>query len=229
MSGVSCTCRIQPIQGDSSAVTTHSTCSTNRLTCRDTVRACSLEAQIWIPILSRLKPNAKLILAGDHLQLPPTVLGRKPPPRTAKKKRDSAKSKQGDKDGREEKESREESAAKAEVGGESGEESSGSSSRSAAESDTELAFEAFRLVVETEALNGDPSPSADSRAETREDVVKGPAFTKRTRLRPPRSLETTMFSRLLGMYGTGIRALLNEQVSLALIAQAGGTASAQRN
>ncbi|PWN40435.1 hypothetical protein IE81DRAFT_368275 [Ceraceosorus guamensis] len=175
----------------------------------------ALEAQIWIPILSRLKPSGKLILAGDHLQLPPTVLGYKPPPRAAKRKGKRAK----DVKASENQSGADEAPVLEQDGvGQTGPDTSlqlANDPESDEESDTELAFQTSCLSPEarTAARNTLAERKDTNAASSRERSGEGTSKSepKRTRLRVPRSLETTMFSRLLGMYGSGMRALLDEQ------------------
>ncbi|CEH11954.1 DNA helicase [Ceraceosorus bombacis] len=160
----------------------------------------ALEAQIWIPILSRLKPSGKLILAGDHLQLPPTVLGYKPRPRAEKRKGKRTKDvkafeKQSEAD--------EAPLLRQDDVGQARPDTSlqlANDPDSDEESDTQLAFQTSCL-----------SPEAHTAASEERSGEATKSEPKRTRLRVPRSLETTMFSRLLGMYGSGMRALLDEQ------------------
>lgn len=114
----------------------------------------ALEAVCWIPIFK----GKKLILAGDPMQLPPTILsvdgGSKDKSRDAAKK------------------------------------------------------------VEKAPDDATSDSSADEE-ELPDDDKKLPIEKKRQRkprsLRPPRSLETTMFDRLEKMYGPGIKRMLNVQ------------------
>ena len=65
-----------------------------------------------------------------------------------------------------------------------------------------------------EVNNADEEAASESGVEDEEVEEKytpTPQIIKRTRLRPPKSLETTLFSRLLGMYGQGCKALLDTQ------------------
>lgn len=60
----------------------------------------------------------------------------------------------------------------------------------------------------TDDQNEDPESSSDnSKDDMREDNVS----VKRTKLSPPRTLETTLFDRLEKMYGAGIKRLLAVQ------------------
>lgn len=120
------------------------------------------EATCWTPIL-KAKPDGKLILAGDHLQLPPTVKGYRHS-QFKKHKGDAKAGKEGKDD---------------------------------------------------EQVKSDDDNMAADKSGTEEEVEVEqytPTQTiKRTRLRLPQSLETTLFSRLLGIYGQGCKALLDTQ------------------
>ena len=116
----------------------------------------AVEAACWIPILKAKRDGGKVILAGDHLQLPPTVKSikthRQPVKRGAGKKNSGAPKPE----------------------------------------------EPPATTDEEEAITTFVNPSA-------------PKTTPHPVLRPPRSLETTLFSRLLGLYGAGCKALLSVQ------------------
>lgn len=129
----------------------------------------AVEMGCWIPIL-KAREGGRLVLAGDHLQLPPTVKSSIGASRTKKSKKG--------KDGGKEVKSKDFSA------------------------DT-------------------PSPAADKDEEEKE-VSDEEDLTEKfssvslkdlppRRLRPPRTLETTLFSRLLGLYGPSIKSLLSIQ------------------
>ncbi|SJX61201.1 related to HCS1-DNA helicase A [Sporisorium reilianum f. sp. reilianum] len=136
----------------------------------------ALEVACWIPIL-KAREGGRLVLAGDHLQLPPTVKSTVSAPRKVRSKRkDGGK----DKSSTEEVKSKDVSAAEPKADDNDGDEDSGE----AEADDTELASTFTSLSVE----NAPP-----------------------TRLRLPRSLETTLFSRALGMYGPRIKSLLSIQ------------------
>lgn len=122
----------------------------------------AIEATCWTPIM-KAKQNGKLILAGDHLQLPPTVKGYR------------------------------HSQFKKHIG-KSNETKKGSDSTEAAK-----------------AGNEDTANGSGAEEEEEEEQYTSKEDIKRTRLRPPQSLETTLFSRLLGMYGQGCKALLDTQ------------------
>ncbi|PWN35983.1 P-loop containing nucleoside triphosphate hydrolase protein [Meira miltonrushii] len=121
------------------------------------------EATCWTPIL-KAKQDGQLILAGDHLQLPPTVKGY----RHSQFKKHSGNPKRNSE-------------------GKEKEEKSAEDSKS-----------------------GDDDAGSGSGAEE-EEQYSSKQVIKRTRLRPPQSLETTLFSRLLGMYGQGCKVLLDTQ------------------
>ncbi|TFY56402.1 hypothetical protein EVJ58_g7668 [Rhodofomes roseus] len=151
----------------------------------------AMEAVCWVPIFKA----HKLILAGDPMQLPPTIL-------SADKKRRDKKGGKGDK-------------AKA------------SSSRTTPQKNVpeptkQVASPPANEITDPEAdepEDSDDGSSFESDAEI--DEAKAPAepvddqesrriFLK-NELRPPRSLETTLFDRLEKMYGPGIKRLLNVQ------------------
>ena len=131
----------------------------------------ALEVACWIPIL-KAREGARLVLAGDHLQLPPTVKSSIAQSRTRRK---SAKKPGGVK-------SRDLSSA-APLTTSSTEGNEDDSDQDQAESDSTLAERFTSVSVSRSA----------------------------TRLRPPRSLETTLFSRLLGLFGPAIKSLLSIQ------------------
>lgn len=127
------------------------------------------EAASWIPIL-KAKQGGILILAGDHLQLPPTVKGYR---------HSHAKGK-----------------SKASRGGQK----------------TKIPASSPALATNSDDCKEDSGHDSDDR-DWNESVKYNalPRKVKRTVLRPPRSLETTLFSRLLGMYGPNCKALLDTQ------------------
>lgn len=134
----------------------------------------ALEASCWIPIL-KAREGGRLVLAGDHMQLPPTV---KAPIRVRQKyghRKGSTMAKPS--------ESRE-STAEPETGDAQNSESGGSEGNEGRPDNIPQSFAS--LAVTQKAL-------------------------QKTKLRPARSLETTLFSRLLGLYGHGIKSLLSIQ------------------
>ncbi|KAI0057300.1 P-loop containing nucleoside triphosphate hydrolase protein [Artomyces pyxidatus] len=162
----------------------------------------ALEAVCWTPIL---KAN-KLILAGDPKQLPPTILsldksrkekekGTKPKDFTAKNRDTKVSKKSPDRNSR---------AIEAKLVGADGVNNSDSDSDSesnSADDDTQTTAGggSLQLVAQSE-----PEPQT-----TPKD--KKPQRQEKTGLRPPRTLETTMFERLEKMYGPGIKRMLTVQ------------------
>ncbi|KAG8995697.1 hypothetical protein FRB94_008851 [Tulasnella sp. JGI-2019a] len=145
----------------------------------------ALEAVCWIPILKA----KKLILAGDPMQLPPTILTMdKDRNQKSKTKSTSAKSKtkQGAKSGG------------------SVDKPTGDSPK--AKEEHESCDEATDRLAESET--GDAA-ILKSEPEKKEAVAKAPQT--RSRLRPSHSLEVTLFDRLEEMYGAEIKRLLNVQ------------------
>lgn len=146
----------------------------------------ALEAVCWIPIFKA----KKLILAGDPMQLPPTILSV-----------DSKKAKSKDKPNSTPK----------------------SSSKKPDPKQKEKKSAQTEDVLESPQPLSDDEASQSSESEGSEDdkAVKSakapsnrpPAAAKvpSKRLRPPRSLETTLFDRLEKMYGPGIKRMLNVQ------------------
>ncbi|KDQ50200.1 hypothetical protein JAAARDRAFT_186433 [Jaapia argillacea MUCL 33604] len=164
----------------------------------------ALEAVCWIPIFKA----KKLILAGDPMQLPPTILSVDKP---NKKTSDSTKTKKTDQ------------SKKLDVANASG--------------------KSAKNVAKSAEPQDDPSPpspgsdesesSHDEAMDDEEDIentaivippqstsgLKGPSSFPRP-LEPPRTLETTLFSRLEKMYGPGIKRMLAVQYRMhAKIAQ----------
>lgn len=131
------------------------------------------EVSCWIPIL-RAKAEGKLILAGDHLQLPPTVKGFRHSQLKKNRKNKTLKSDT------------------------SKQVNSADRNGTAANADCEQEDKG------DDEDNDDDVVSAFSK-------LSSTIQAKKTFLRPPRSLETTLFSRLLGLYGPGCKALLDIQ------------------
>lgn len=133
----------------------------------------ALEAACWTPIL-KAREGARLVLAGDHLQLPPTVKSVTTTPRKARKPKTSSKQQ------------------------------------------TEVKSKDF---IDPAASPTEPGKQGDEDGSTSDSEDLATKFTsvslqnsvRSTQLRPPRSLETTLFSRLLGMYGPAIKSLLSIQ------------------
>ncbi|THG99271.1 hypothetical protein EW026_g3058 [Hermanssonia centrifuga] len=145
----------------------------------------ALEAVCWIPILK----SKKLILAGDPMQLPPTIL--------SADKRDKSSLTKYLRPTRQ--------------------------SRPVAKLDKETppsSTPASQPASETDAESGDSdgdSMTASDEEPVIEAVDSAPPTQKKKasqisqRLRPPRSLETTLFSRLEQMYGPAIKRMLTVQ------------------
>ncbi|KAI0080422.1 P-loop containing nucleoside triphosphate hydrolase protein [Panus rudis PR-1116 ss-1] len=154
----------------------------------------ALEAVCWIPIFKA----QKLILAGDPMQLPPTIISNdKPGDKKTKAAKVQPKAKdtksKGGKQSVPAKSSPEPKTTKAEDG------VSGSESSSEDEGDEELADDANEQEQKKSTKDG----------KTKEKKKSKPR--ERGVLRPPRTLETTLFDRLEKMYGPGIKRLLNVQ------------------
>lgn len=149
----------------------------------------ALEVACWIPIL-KAREGAKLVLAGDHLQLPPTVKSTVIAPRKTIRKRKDAGSKDNSS-----------TATK-------------SSITDVKSKDFSAAAPQTEAEVKAEGDDGDEG-SGDAEADEAELAEKFASVSLQTnmptRLRLPRSLETTLFSRALGMYGPGIKSLLSIQ------------------
>ncbi|UZJ52104.1 hypothetical protein CBS101457_001424 [Exobasidium rhododendri] len=143
------------------------------------------EASCWIPI-SLAKPDGKLILAGDHLQLPPTVKGYRHSQQKGRKEKDAKMQKS--------------------IRSEDGARSAGDSMQSPS---SEVDDEGDNDRTE-EAVNDDDDDD-DDKDDAAAAFAELTTRPKKTYLRPPQSLETTLFSRLLGLYGPGCKALLDTQ------------------
>ncbi|KAI0729482.1 P-loop containing nucleoside triphosphate hydrolase protein [Fomitopsis betulina] len=147
----------------------------------------AMEAVCWVPIFKA----KKLILAGDPMQLPPTILS------TNKKRDKKALSKMSEKKNLTK----------------PSKESTGSRKPS---SDI---FKPPAEKEDASAQEVDDDSSSTSEDEMDEDQSRAilsndTSSTRKSRsngLTPPRSLETTLFDRLEKMYGPGIKRLLNVQ------------------
>lgn len=160
----------------------------------------AMEAVCWVPIFKA----RKLILAGDPMQLPPTVLSL-----NKRKKKGSAK---GSGLGSTEKTKMPGKAAtkspenskRQETPSETPQDEGQSCSDTGTDSDSDSDLVKGDTVIAEE----DVSPPAGD-AEPKPKRLGIP--DKRPVLRPPRTLETTLFDRLEKMYGPGIKRLLNVQ------------------
>ncbi|KZT22299.1 P-loop containing nucleoside triphosphate hydrolase protein [Neolentinus lepideus HHB14362 ss-1] len=155
----------------------------------------AMEAVCWIPIFKA----KKLILAGDPMQLPPTILsvGGKKSKNRAKdaKKPGNGKAnapKPSEKSAKEKKTSQTKDVIEPpQPVADDGEQSSESSQSEDPDSDAEDGNEKQDM----------PAPKTVTKSKIKS--LKG--------LRPPRSLETTLFDRLEKMYGPGIKRMLDVQ------------------
>ncbi|KIJ63662.1 hypothetical protein HYDPIDRAFT_41061 [Hydnomerulius pinastri MD-312] len=160
----------------------------------------ALEAVCWVPIFKA----KKLILAGDPMQLPPTILSLDKHDKKAKSPEKASKTALVGK-----KESNKQASTPKSRGGDStqsvpvGKEEAGPSSASESDSESES------VRGDTVIADDNTIPSASPAEKTVETPKKKPA--QRPGLRPPRTLETTLFDRLERMYGPGIKRLLNVQ------------------
>lgn len=148
----------------------------------------------WIPIFKA----KKLILAGDPMQLPPTILSidkhKKNASGTATPKKNASTV-------NDQKKSRESTASKPQLP----EEDEGTSlSDTDSEAGSVKGDEIMAQDTTVEVSEGS-QPNLKPETKTRKDAKK------RTGLRPPRTLETTLFDRLERMYGPDIKRLLNVQ------------------
>ncbi|KAK0223853.1 P-loop containing nucleoside triphosphate hydrolase protein [Armillaria fumosa] len=130
----------------------------------------ALEAVCWIPIFKA----KKLILAGDPMQLPPTVLSvtKDSKTKTDKKAKPSATKKPSDSKKKDVQKSKPEAAA---------------------DSDS------------------DETNSNSEEEEPKQDPVVASKVPTKPKLKPPRTLETTLFDRLEKMYGPNIKRMLQVQ------------------
>ncbi|KAJ3746523.1 AAA domain-containing protein [Lentinula detonsa] len=154
----------------------------------------ALEAVCWIPIFKA----KRLILAGDPMQLPPTVLSLDKQKRQQKKGGSTSKSQVKNTNmkpqGKLAKNSEPNNPPQSHFG-EEGKSSSGGSD------DGAKPFE-----------SGTEHESSDNRSDNIEIVVKPHKPRSSTPvLRPSRTLETTLFDRLESMYGPEIKRMLNVQ------------------
>ncbi|KAF9242318.1 AAA domain-containing protein [Melanogaster broomeanus] len=166
----------------------------------------ALEAVCWVPIFKA----KKLILAGDPMQLPPTILSLD---KHNKKNKQAKSSQTTDKTGPQGKKAptKPASTPKPSVEDESrpiyandeDEDSFSSGSEAGSDSDSES------VRGDTEIAEDAVVPATAGAEKSTELPVQKPR--RSIGLRPPRTLETTLFDRLERMYGPGIKRLLNVQ------------------
>lgn len=157
----------------------------------------AMEAVCWIPIFKA----RKLILAGDPMQLPPTILSldkrkTKSSGVAIKGSTERAKMPGGAATKPPESSKRQENPS------ETPQDQQRSDTETDSDSDVDL------VKGDTVIAEEDVSPPAGD-AEPKPKHLGTPG--KRPVLRPPRTLETTLFARLEKMYGPGIKRLLNVQ------------------
>jgi len=190
----------------------------------------AMEAVCWIPIL-RAKWDGKLILAGDHLQLPPTVKSMKQDKqmkgerfkrkKEEKKKRNEGireKKEEGDQeveevgDGVEKMELKDEGKIDetSQEKDETEDIANSDSNEEASDLEGEEEETAGTTFVQPKSQTIDPQASSPATSPTQGETGDTPKAYNPS-LRPPRSLETTLFSRLLGLYGPGCKSLLRVQ------------------
>ncbi|KAG2347084.1 P-loop containing nucleoside triphosphate hydrolase protein [Suillus weaverae] len=155
----------------------------------------ALEAVCWIPIFKA----RKLILAGDPMQLPPTILSID---KHRKKISGTVISQKSTSTADDQKKSRASRASKPQLP----EEDEGTSLSDAdSEAESVKGDEIMAQDATIEVSEGGSQPNAKPETRTRKEAKE------RTGLRPPRTLETTLFDRLERMYGPDIKRLLNVQ------------------
>lgn len=147
----------------------------------------ALEAVCWIPIFK----GKKLILAGDPMQLPPTILS---VDQLKKKAKNDATTK-GMAKGPNKKSTKASLSVK----------QSDETIEEPPASDTEVTSDSGADDEDLSTKEEGKTPTA-ARKDAAKKRVRGPQS-----LRPPRTLETTMFDRLEKMYGPGIKRMLNVQ------------------
>ncbi|KAJ3536793.1 hypothetical protein NM688_g6788 [Phlebia brevispora] len=150
----------------------------------------ALEAVCWIPVFKA----KKLILAGDPKQLPPTILSA-----DKHEKKSSSSVKQPKPAQKAKKEAKgmtkKEEAKPAEEPSEDVDAVGSDSSESSSDEDEE--------EEEVEAPKKSAKPPSKPNSKTKKQVTRT--------LRPPRSLETTLFDRMERLYGPDIKRMLNVQ------------------
>jgi len=156
----------------------------------------------WVPIFKA----KKLILAGDPMQLPPTIISLN---NHKKKKKEPAPAKSIGK---------KTTASKTKSGPNEKPVAPDTSPVQAAQDEDRQANSTDETDEEGDAVmkgDGDTLPSPDE-TKTETSASGGTNFPtvkalRRGSLEPPRTLETTLFDRLEKMYGPGIKRLLNVQ------------------
>ncbi|KAG2366360.1 AAA domain-containing protein [Suillus spraguei] len=154
----------------------------------------ALEAVCWIPIFKA----RKLILAGDPMQLPPTILSID----NRKKKISETVSPKKSASTVNDQKSPESTTLKPQLP----EEDEGTSPSDA---DSEAESVKGDEIIEQDTTIEMSEGGSQSNAKPEKKIQK--EAKKRTGLRPPRTLETTLFDRLERMYGPDIKRLLNIQ------------------
>ncbi|KAF8128688.1 AAA domain-containing protein [Boletus edulis] len=162
----------------------------------------AVEAVCWVPIFR----GKKLILAGDPMQLPPTILSLDKHEKKNKQAKSSEKQHK-DASGSKTTSTKLPKPNKSESSSthDGQEDVTGSSSDNGSTSESES--ESIRGDVVT--VEQFTVPSTDTPKNPSEPSKK--KTSKHSGLRPPRTLETTLFDRLERMYGPGIKRVLNVQ------------------
>ena len=147
----------------------------------------------WIPVLKA----KKLILAGDPMQLPPTIISIDKPRKDKKQPKPQASNTKSTKTN-----PKALSVASPKVEETIPNDTDAEASES--ESDSEES-------EEDELQPNAPSPTVDEKITEKAKSKPKKKETRRGILRPPRTLETTMFDRLEKMYGPSIKRMLTVQ------------------
>ncbi|CAO1623443.1 unnamed protein product [Sympodiomycopsis kandeliae] len=158
----------------------------------------ALEASTWGAILDKSHDDndtqgCRLILAGDDKQLGPVVKSES----DSEVKRDKKKAKEVE-------------GAKKQGKGMKGKESTAADAQARPSEDTTLSTKAQeQLTVEsvTDSAEQLDSDGEENSVNTSEKL----GIRQQTTLRPPKTLHTTLFSRLLSLYGPGLKSLLQIQ------------------
>jgi DNA polymerase alpha-associated DNA helicase A len=161
----------------------------------------------WIPIFK----GKKLILAGDPMQLPPTILSIDMQDRKLKIKAGSfvIQASRNDTVGKTEWSKLDSKSKTAQPSSEVVEVSIEPQVPSDSDSDSEISSDGDQMLDEDEPALVMPSNSPSNIEIV--DTSKTKAKTNCTGLKPPRTLETTLFDRLEMMYGLGIKRMLTVQ------------------